>query len=105
MDRPPPAPHRQLDSASHPADAPADRVRAMATWLHDLEAETATKPSAGPRSTGMGAEVTVTIGRIEVKAPAANPAPARPQPSGARRRVPSLADYLESRTRARGRPG
>src|SRR5208283_4948549 len=25
-ERPPPAPHRRLDRASHPADAPADRV-------------------------------------------------------------------------------
>ncbi len=104
-ERPPPAPHRRLDRASHPADAPADRVWAMARWLRGMGAGTATNPSSGPGSAAMDPEVTVTIGRIEVKAPTANPAPARPQPSRPQRRVPSLGDYLESRTRARGRRG
>ncbi len=104
-ERLPLAPHRHLDRASNPADAPADRVQAMARWLRDVDAETAAKPSISPRSAAMDPEVTVTIGRIEVKAPAANPAPAGPQPGGPRRRVPSLGDYLESRTRVRGRPG
>jgi hypothetical protein len=104
-ERPPLAPHRHLDRASNPADAPADRVQAMARWLRDMDAETAAEPSISPRSAAMDPEVTVTIGRIEVKVPAVNPARARPQPSGPRRRVPSLGDYLESRTRTRGRPG
>ena len=116
---PPPVPHRQVDQASRSADA--DRVQAMARWLSNEDAaaaraEPTTRPSMGANAEPPGrawdwrgpaadTEVTVTIGRIEVKAPAADPAPARSQPSGPRRRVPSLSDYLESRTRARGRPG
>jgi DNA polymerase III subunit gamma/tau len=108
--------------------APADRVQAMARWLRDADtspvrAEAMTSSPAGPQlmpappGHGLGragsgrpgsaaahTEVTVTIGRIEVKAPAADPAPTRPRPSG-QRRAPSLDDYLESRTRARGRLG
>ena len=66
-------------------------------------------PSQGPlggarQGPASAPEVTVTIGRIEVKAPAAAAAPAPPRPGGSRRRVPSLDDYLESRTRGRGRP-
>jgi DNA polymerase III subunit gamma/tau len=103
------------------ADAPADRVQAMARWLRDADAaagraEAAAGLSPGPRLApappghGPGrpavhTEVSVTIERIEIKAPAADPAPARPPSSGPRRRAPSLEDYLESRTRARGRPG
>jgi hypothetical protein len=105
---------------SRSADGPADRVQAMARRLRDADAAAArpgaASPSIGPHPALSGrawnwpgptvdTEVTVTIGRIEVKAPAAAPVPARPQPGGPRRQVPSLGDYLESRTRARGRPG
>ena len=106
--------------------APADRVQAMARWLRDADTSpvraeamtsspaspadagaTGPRPGPSPAPPGSAAahtEVTVTIGRIEVKAPAADPAPTRPRPSG-QRRAPSLDDYLESRTRARGRLG
>jgi len=119
-EHPPPAPHRHVDRMSRSADGPADRVQAIARWLRDADAAAArlgaASPSTGPRPAPSGrarnwpgptvdTEVTVTIGRIEVKAPAAAPAPARTQPGGPRRRVPSLGDYLESRTRVRGRLG
>ncbi|MGA2829900.1 MAG: hypothetical protein ABSF03_27755 [Streptosporangiaceae bacterium] len=147
-ERPPLAPRRQVDQTSQeteapqlparrpddgarpamrrpgpPADAPADRVQAMARWLRDADAAsvragTTTRRSMDPQSAPVSpsrvpsrpgpaeahTDVTVTIGRIEVKAPAADPAPARPPSSGPRRRASSLGDYLESRTRARGRP-
>ena len=146
---PPPAPRRDLDRTGQetqtpqlparrpddgapparrrpgpPADAPADRVQAMARWLRDADAasaaaEATTRPSMDPQlappppgrvpgrpgPAEVHPEVTVTIGRIEVKASAADPVPARPPSSGPRRRAPSLDDYLESRTRARRRPG
>ena len=94
----------------------------MARWLGDADAAARAAATTGmpigpppaltpvdrvpgwPGPAAMHTDVTVTIGRIEVKAPVADPAPARPQSSGPRRRVPSLSDYLESRTRARGRP-
>jgi hypothetical protein len=112
---PPRVPDRPADRMSRPAEDPADRVQAMARWLRDAD-PAAARPSAGPPPGPPGGtrhgpgpaadtEVTVTIGRIEVKAPAAAPVPSPPQPGGPRRRVPSLDDYLESRTRARGRPG
>ena len=105
--------------AGQPADAPAERVQAIARRLRD--ADTAppqaglAAPTTGPRQALPGRvldqpapvppDVTVTIGRIEVKLPAAEPAPARREPGGARNRVPGLEDYLASRTRVRGRPG
>jgi hypothetical protein len=119
-EHPPRAPYRQVDPMGRSADGPAGRVQAMARWLRDADAAArpeAASPSIGPRAAPPGrardwpgpavaTEVTVTIGRIEVKAPAAASAPARPQPGGGpRQRVPSLGDYLESRTRVRGRPG
>jgi hypothetical protein len=97
---------------SGPAQDPAERVQAMARWLRDAD-PAAARPPAAPAQGPLGGvrpgpdpapEVTVTIGRIEVKAPAAAPAPAAASAGGTRRRVPSLDDYLESRTRARGRP-
>jgi len=114
------APNRHVDQASHSAVNPADRVQAMARWLRDADDSAAsgqaTMPSAGPRPGAPGrvpgwpgaavdTEVTVTIGRIEVKAATADPVPMRPPSSGPRNRVPSLGDYLESRTRVRGRLG
>jgi hypothetical protein len=60
-------------------------------------------PLPAPRAAEPRTEVTVTIGRIEVRAPAAEAAPAPPGRSGPRRRPPSLDDYL--RARARGRAG
>jgi hypothetical protein len=115
--RPPPAPHpsraaphRPGHATSAPADTPADRVQAVARWLRDADAA-GTRPSPGapgraPNWPGPvpDTQVTVTIGRIEVKAPAVDAAPARPPSSAPRRRVPSLGDYLESRTRVKGRP-
>lgn len=108
-------PDRDGNRISRPAEDPADRVQAMARWLRDADPVGTRPPAAPPAGPPSGTrhapgstadtEVTVTIGRIEVKAPAAAPAPAPPQPGGPRRRVPSLDDYLESRTRARGRPG
>ena len=126
------APRRRADQTSHAADAGSggvregsaqtDRVQAMARSLGDAGAAARAAATTGPsislppaltpmdRGPGwpgpapMHTDVTVTIGRIEVRAPVADPAPARPQPGGPRQRVPSLSDYLESRTRARGRP-
>jgi hypothetical protein len=116
--RPPPAerPPRRADEAIQAAGAPADRVQAMARWLRDADPaqlRVGPAPPPGPHRASSGQaqpvpaapDVTVTIGRIEVKIPAAEPGPARRTPSGPERRVPSLADYLESRTRVRGRPG
>jgi hypothetical protein len=108
---PPRVPDRPTNPMSRPAEDPADRVQAMARWLRDADPSVARPSSGSPRGPlggtrhGPGstadAEVTVTIGRIEVRAPAAAPAPARPQPGGPRQRVPSLDDYLASRTRGR----
>jgi hypothetical protein len=47
--------------------------------------------------------VTVTIGRVEVRAQPPVPAPARPARAAPRRQPPSLQDYL--RARAGGRVG
>jgi hypothetical protein len=105
-----------------PADVPAARVTAAAAWLRDADSvaardeaarpTTASRPGPAPpyaRRDRPGpaapAQITVTIERIEVRAPAADPAPARPQSSGPGRRTPSLDDYLATRTRARGRRG
>jgi len=117
---PPPAAHRHVGRPGQPADGLADRVQAMARWLRDADAaahaQATARPPAGPQPAGPGRvlawpgpavhpDVTVTIGRIEVKAPAPDPPPAPPRLGETRRRVPSLDDYLESRTRVRGRPG
>ena len=105
--------------AGQPADAPAERVQAVARRLRDadtaLPREGLAAPPADPRQALPGRvldqpapappDVTVTIGRIEVKVPAAEPAPTRREPGGARNRMPGLEDYLASRTRVRGRPG
>lgn len=122
-----PAPRRSVNRTSQAGDsgvpgesAQTDRVQAMARWLGDAgdavaRSAVTTGPSIGRQSAlapvprGLGwpepaagrTDVTVTIGRIEVKAPAPDPAPTRPQSSRPRQRVPSLNDYLESRTRAR----
>jgi hypothetical protein len=120
------APHRRADRTSRAADAGGsgvqgdsaqmNRVQAMARWLGHAGGAAATgpaisrQPTPAPADWGPNwpspaaghADVTVTIGRIEVKAPAPDPAPLRPRSSGPRQRVPSLSDYLESRTRARG---
>jgi hypothetical protein len=117
----------QGSGAPHGADAGSsgvqgdsaqmDRVQAMARWLGDAGGAATTGPAIGrqptlapvdwgpnwPSPAAGRTDVTVTIGRIEVKAPAPDPAPTRPQSSRPRQRVPSLSDYLESRTRARGR--
>jgi hypothetical protein len=126
------APRRSVGRTSHAADAGSkgvqegsahtDRVQAMARSLGDAGAAARAAATTGPSispppaltpmdwgpgwpgSAPMHTDVTVTIGRIEVRAPVADPAPARPQPGGPRQRVPSLSDYLETRTRARGRP-
>jgi hypothetical protein len=132
---PPPVPSpagqapREARYTDQLAGAAAERVQAIARQLGDadtaLRREGPAAPPPGPRQAlprqalprqalpgrapGQPAppppDVTVTIGRIEVKMPAAEPAPARREPSGAGRRVPSLEDYLASRARARGRPG
>jgi len=100
------------------AELPADRVVAMARWLRHADADSArpegtNMASAGPAlapppvrvspQPAVHTEVTVTIGRIEVKAPAADPVPGQSQSSGPRRRPASLDDYLAARVRARGR--
>ncbi|MGD0239886.1 MAG: hypothetical protein ABSB59_06095 [Streptosporangiaceae bacterium] len=110
----------RADQAGQPAGTPSDHVQAMARWLRDAAPAPAraevTMPPGSPRyvpparvpdrpAPAASSDVTVTIGRIEVKMPAAEPAPGRRSPAEPGRRVPSLGDYLESRTRARGRPG
>jgi hypothetical protein len=109
----------QVDQADQLALTPADRILAMARLLRDTDTAPSRAglagPSADPRQALAGRvldqpapappDVTVTIGRIEVKMPAPEPAPGRREPGGPGRRVPSLEDYLASRTRARGRPG
>ena len=124
LSRPEPLPPPGPSPAERPgqaADGPAERVQTMARWLRDADvaatrAEGPPGPSIRPQPARPGRvagwpdqavqpDVTVTIGRIEVTAPAPEPAPARPRPGEPRRRVPSLDDYLESRARARGRPG
>jgi hypothetical protein len=111
----------ELPAARHPQpspDAQADRLNTMARWLREANAafagsDATAKPSTGPQlapppvrvltQSAGHTEVTVTIGRIEVKAPDADPTPARSPSRGPRRQAPTLADYLASRTRARGR--
>jgi len=137
-ERPLPAPHHYVGGTSHSADAPADRVQAMARWLRDADdaagpprwrfsppADRAglAEPAADDRAIAPWPghpdvdrrkdararpdEVTVTIGRIEVRvgpppapagaaAGAAKDRSSRPQPS-------RLEDYL--RARASGRIG
>jgi hypothetical protein len=131
-ERPSPAPYRRRGRTSRADDArgggvqgasaQTDRVQAIARWLGDTGAAATHAGAATGRSVSQEptlapldwlsgwpspaaahTDLTVTIGRIEVKAPAADPAPTRPQPSGPRQRVPSLGDYLEARTRARSR--
>jgi hypothetical protein len=102
-----------------PSDAPDDHVNTMARRLREANAAFAGIEATAKRSTGPqlapppvrvptqsagDTKVTVTIGRIEVKAPAADPTPARSPSRGPRRQAPTLADYLASRTRATGRP-
>jgi hypothetical protein len=120
---PPPQPE---DVPPPPADGPEyppGRVPAIARWLGDGDArvdlatiEPAQRPAPLPQPpapppvppsshNSAHTDVSVTIGRIEVRAPATDAAPARRQASGPRRRPPSLDDYLASRTRARGRGG
>jgi len=110
---------RHADRPRQPADTPTDRVQEMARRLRDADTAPSrdglAAPPAGPHRALPGRvldqpapapqDVTVTIGRIEVKMPAAEPAPARREPGGARNQVPSLEDYLASRTRVKGRPG
>ncbi|BDB45518.1 MULTISPECIES: hypothetical protein [Mycobacterium] len=102
-------------------EGPSDNVPALARWQGDLRVDLATTeppqhqrpvhaslpapPPAVPPSGHHPAhtDVSVTIGRIEVRAPAADAAPTPRQPAGPRRRPPTLDDYLASRTRARGR--
>jgi hypothetical protein len=132
-ERPSPGPYRRGGRTSRAHDArgggaqgasaQTDRVQAIARWLGDTgaaaaHAGAATGPSVSqeaalapldwfsgrPSPRAAHTDLTVTIGRIEVRAPAADPAPTRPQSSGPRQRVPSLGDYLEARTRARSRP-
>ena len=132
-ERPSPAPYRRGGRTSRARDArgggaqgdaaQTDRVQAIARWLGDTGAAPAHAGAATGRSVShepalarldwfsgwsspaaAHTDLTVTIGRIEVKAPAADPAPIRPRSSGPRQRVPSLGDYLEARTRARSRP-
>lgn len=104
-----------------PADElPADHIQAVARSLryantHSARPE-ATKaastdpalpppPPPAPSRLATHTDVSVTIGRIEVTAPAADPVPAQPRSSAPRRRPPTLAEYLEVRTRARGHAG
>jgi hypothetical protein len=110
----------RADPAGQLGLSPADRIQAMARWLRDADTAPSRAGQAGPPADRRQAlagphpdqpaaaappDVTVTIGRIEVKMPGPEPAPARREPGGPGRRVPSLDDYLTSRTRARGRPG
>jgi hypothetical protein len=116
--RAPAQPEPRADSKpQHEDEVPADRVEAMARWLRHADADSARPEATKMASTGpalapppppasqpaVHTNVSVTIGRIEVKAPAADPVPAQPRSSGPRRQPPSLAEYLEVRTRARGR--
>jgi hypothetical protein len=122
--RPDDAVVRAMRRPEPPGDAPAERVQAMAGRLREADAAAArtgaaARPPAGPQlapapparvpgrpgQAEVHTEITVTIGRIEVKTPAAVPMSGRPQSSGSRRRPPSLDDYLEARTRARSSPG
>ena len=109
-----------LRPATPPAGDAADHVQAIARWLRAADAApvragAVATPAMGrhPLLTSPGRaavaapqpEVTLSIGRIEVRAPAPNDAPPRPRSSASRRQAPSLDDYLEARTRAQGRPG
>lgn len=101
-------------------ELPADHIQAVARSLRYANAYSAgpeaTKaastdpalpppPPPAPSRLATHTDVSVTIGRIEVTAPAADPVPAQPRSSAPRRRPPTLAEYLEVRTRARGRAG
>lgn len=113
-------PSAEVEQPHRPAAAPVDRVQAIARWLRDvgpavphLAAPTAPSidPTVSPAPPGravsqpaMHTDVTVTIGRIEVKMPGPESPPAQPQPRRPRLRPPSLDDYLAARSRARGRP-
>jgi hypothetical protein len=135
VDRPtPPGQPAQLP-ASAPAEAqpratikpqppddelPADRIQAVARSLRHANAHSAgpeatrtastdpalpPPPPPAPSRPATHTDVSVTIGRIEVTAPAPDPVPAQPRSSAPRRRPATLAEYLEVRTRARGRAG
>ena len=99
---------------------PADRIQAIARWLRDADTATAPRrpgrtsgrpasgaggPAPGPaRCRGVpGPDRHDRADRGQDARPGARPG--RREPGGPGRRVPSLEDYLASRTRARERPG
>jgi len=105
-------------AASPLTGAAAPRVPAMAQQFREADTGVIrdhgttkppnnTRPAAAPSvrvssQPAASTELTVTIGRIEVKATAPDPTPPRAPSSGPRRRPPSLDDYLAARARARG---
>jgi hypothetical protein len=82
---------------------PSAAAPAQAAWLAAQAPAPVARP-AEPRTIEVPTQVSVTIGRVEVRAAPA-PAPAAPAPPAARpkREPPSLDDYL--RARASGRAG
>jgi hypothetical protein len=96
----PPAPSRPPVPSPQPPQPPQPPLPSRAVSLrprgrrHALAAEDTT---AGPT------EITVTIGRVEVRAPGTAPAPSPRGQREPRRRPPTLDDYL--RARSGGRPG
>jgi hypothetical protein len=99
----------------------ARRIQAIAQRLH--EADTGASPTEGrakppphtqsaaappvllPSQPSAHRELTVTIGRIEVKASTPDPTPQQAPSGRTRRQPPSLDDYLAGRAGARGRTG
>jgi hypothetical protein len=107
--------------ANPPSGLAARHVHAMAQLLREPDTSVArtgettkppnnTQPAAAPpvrvpSQPSTHTELTVTIGRIEVKATASDPTPQQPPSGRPQRQPPSLDDYLAARVRARGRTG
>jgi hypothetical protein len=117
-----PQPDASGPAAANPlSSVAAQRVQAIAQRLHGADAGVSpaeartppphnTQPAAAPpvrvpSQPSTHTELTVTIGRIEVKATAPDPTPPRAPSGRTRRQPPSLEDYLVARARARGRTG
>jgi hypothetical protein len=119
---PAPQPEDIGPAAAYPmSGVGAQRVRAIAPPLHEADsgaspAEGRTKPPHNaqpaaappvriPSQPSTHTELTVTIGRIEVKASTPDSTPKQAPSGRTRRQPPSLDDYLAARARARGRTG
>jgi hypothetical protein len=89
----------------HEADAGASPREGRAKPPRNTQPAAAPPPVRVPSEPSTRTELTVTIGRIEVKASTPDSAPPRAPAEGPRRQPPSLDEYLAIRARARGRAG